>query len=537
MPNLSIENVGRFGLHTDKEPFEIPVEAWSRADNIRFDSLGASKIKGHAEVLTGILHAPYWFFPWDSSTGFSWLYAGLTRIGRIVGAGHSDVTRFTSTLGDDDYAASASSIFSGTLLGDLPIWCYDGEVDPPQSFNTGNSRFEDLPNWQASSFADILTVVDRHVVALRIKRSGIDFNPRMVKWSQAADPGTYPNSWDETDPATGAGEVTLAETQGEIIAVALLGNSTLIYKQDSIITMRFIGGQNIFRFDTMFSQFGAIGRHAVGILEKAHVVVTFEGDVIIHNGSTFKSIINDKNRNLLFSNMAAAYKQNTQVIVRLQDTEVWICYADSVSTGFLNKVLIWNYQDDTWSFRDLQDFSFLAVGFIDTDAVSGIFDNAPQTTTTFNTALNLFDAQSSAPVFDDIAAVDATNSKIYKLNSTEQFDGVNIFTRLERIGLPIIGRDRQGNWKIDLDTRKYITRLYLKLIATGPIDIYVGGQERANGPVTWTGPFSFDPNIDTHIDFRVNTRFFAVRFESASNISWTLYGYTFKLILLGEVSR
>ncbi len=412
---------------------------------------------------------------------------------------------------------------------------YDGEVDPPQSW-TG-TLFEDLPNWPASSFADIITVVDRHVVALRVKRSGVDFDPRQVYWSQAADPGTYPNSWDETDPTTGAGKVTLAETQGEIMASALLGNSTLIYKQDSIITMRFVGGQNIFRFDTMFSQFGALSRHAVGILERAHVVVTFEGDVILHNGSTFKSIINDRNRNLLFSNMSATYKAKTQVVVRLQDTEVWICYADSTSTGFLNRVLVWNYQDDTWSFRDLQDFSFLAIGFIDTAAISQVFDDAPNTSTTFDTALELFDVQSSAPVFDDIAAVDATNSKIYKMNSTEQFDGVNVVTRLERIGLPIIGRDRQGGWKIDLDTRKYITRLHLKMRATGPIDVYIGGQEKVEGAVAWEGPFSFDPNLDTHIDFRVNTRFFAVRFESASNISWTLYGYNVELVVLGEVSR
>lgn len=530
MPNLAIENLGRFGLHTDKRPFEIPVEAFSRADNIRFDSLGASKIQGHVEVLPTLLHDPYWLFAWESSTGFSWLYAGFLKMGRIVGAGHSDVTRVAG-----DYGADADTIWSGTLLGDLPIWCYDGQVDPPQSW-TG-LEFEDIPNWQTNTFVDIVTVVDRHVVTARVKRDGLAFNPRMIKWSQAADPGTYPNSWDEADPSTGAGEVTLAETQGEIITIALLGNSTLIYKQDSIIAMRFVGGQNIFRFDTMFSQFGALGRHSVGILEQAHVVVTYEGDVILHNGSTFKSIINDKNRDILFSNMSAVHKGKTQVVVRLQDTEVWICFADSTSSGALNRVLIWNYFDDTWSFRELQDFSSLAIGFIDTDAVSQIFDDSPNTITTFDTALYPFDTQASAPVFDDIAAVDAVNRKIYKLNSSEMFDGVNISTRLERTGLPIIGRDRQGNWKTDLDSRKFINRVFPKMRSTGPVDIYVGGQEFPDGAVAWQGPFPFDPNVDMHIDVRLNTRFFAFRVESNTNISWTLYGYIFNIMKIGTANR
>ena len=279
MANVPVEKLGSVGLNQDLKPYELAPEAWSRAINVRFTKDGAEKFDGHNAVYAGALHAPYWLFPWqDTIDGFSWLYAGEARMGRIVGNNHTDVTRFTTTLGDDDYnAPQPAAIWDGTLIGDLPVFVYSGNVDPPQSWNRINGRFEDLPNWQALTFTDSIYTVSDHLVAMRVGKNGI-FNPRMVKWSQAADPGTYPNSWDETDPATGAGEVTLKRTEGEIQTGAQLGNSFLIYKTDSVISMRFIGGQDIFRFDTIFSDFGALSRHAVGVMRKSHLVVT-ETDV------------------------------------------------------------------------------------------------------------------------------------------------------------------------------------------------------------------------------------------------------------------
>ena len=75
MPNLPIENVGRFGLETDKEPYELEVEAWSAVQNIRFSALGAKKFTGHKVVYeTTMLHDPYWLFPWLSQNKFNeWL--------------------------------------------------------------------------------------------------------------------------------------------------------------------------------------------------------------------------------------------------------------------------------------------------------------------------------------------------------------------------------------------------------------------------------------------------------------------------------
>ena len=136
MPNLAIENLGRRGINLDLAPFELIPEEWSQARNVRFSSDGAAeKFLGHAEIYpTTPLHPPLYLFPWFNTQGYSWLYPGTNRIGRITGTSHTDVTRFTAVLGDDDYAVSPLSQWSGTLIGDLPVLTYGGGGCSPPGF-------------------------------------------------------------------------------------------------------------------------------------------------------------------------------------------------------------------------------------------------------------------------------------------------------------------------------------------------------------------------------------------------------------------
>lgn len=534
MADLEIENLGSIGLNSDLRPYELPPEAWSRVINIRFGKDGAQKMTGHIEVYVGGVTTPYWLFPWDSTIfGFSWIYAGTNRVGRILGNAHSDVTRFTTVLGDDDYSATSVSLWSGTLLGDLPVICYDGNADPPQSWNAANGRFEDLPNWPALTFTDIMRTVSSHLVALRVDKAGIP-NARLVKWSQAADPGTYPSSWDETDPATGAGEVTLAETPGEIVAGELLANSFLIYKTDSVISMRFVGGQSVFRFDTVFSEFGALSRHCVAVLEDSHVVIT-ETDVLEHNGNSWKSIIDDRNRKLLFGTLSETFFDKTLISVDKLESEVWIMWADTNSAGELNRSLVWNYVDDTWSIRDIQDFSFAEYGRVDLSTGSRIWDDQG-TEPVWNNFIGTWQRQQDRRAY---IATDAINTKFYLMNEGFTFDGALPTAVLERSGLGIVGRARDGSWKVDLNSRKFVRRVHPKIQTNviGPVDIYLGGQEAVDGPVNWQGPFPFDPNTQTHIDVRLNTRFVSIRFETTADDFWSVFGYALDIDVIAASNR
>ena len=538
MPNIPVENINRYGLISDREPYELPIEAWNVVENVRFTARGAEKFQGHSRQFeAGIFGKPYWLMPWYSSSGFSWIYAyqavgdTVTRLARIVGQAHSEVTRFTTTLGDDDYFLNAPAQWSGALLGDLPVLT-NNLGDVPQQYSFVNGRFENLQFWPAATTAEQIIVVDRFLVALRVTKNGT-FDPRMVKWSHPADPGAYPGSWDETDPTQLTGEKTLAETEGELITALRLGNNTLLYKEDSVIAMRFIGGQFIFRFDTIFTDIGALSQHSVVEFRKKHFVIT-NGDVVVHNGNTWESAIDDINRDLLFDTISADHAWKTQAVHHEQHSEIWVCYADINSGGELNQTLIWNYKYNTWSHRELQDFAYIVSGPVDKTDVSQIFDDQAQI---FDSDPNRIDSIPTNPVFKELLVADRVNSLLYVMDSTEQFDGTNIFVRLERHGLPLVGRDFQGQFKVDLDTEKFIRRFTPKIKANASVSFYIGGQHILGGPIEWQGPFAFDPATDRHIDLRLTTRFICIRLESTTAGRWEFSGYTLDLDVLGEAPR
>lgn len=525
---ISIEPVGQPGLITEEHPARIPVTAWNRADNIRFDRTGAHAFDGNRAVLSGALFAPYWLMPWKASTGFSWIYAGLSKLGRITGVNHSDVTRYTTTPGDNNYTWNAKTVWSGALLGDWPIITSDNGVDVPQGYD--GSKFVDLANWPAGAYAQQTFVIDRFAVMMKITENGV-FNPREVWWSEPADPGTYPNSWDYANPATISGKVTLAETEGPIVTAKILRNSALIYKTDSVIAMRHVGGQSVFSFQPIFTDFGALGPYCVAAFGNKHFVVT-SGDVLVHDGQSYESVISKRNRKIFFTDIQNAYVDRTQVTVYEQREEVWISYVSSASTnGMLDKALIWNWRDDTWSFRELHNYAFIAPGYVDETAQSLIINDQTQAIDSVQTPI---DSQPATPVLDELLACDPIASKFQLLNTGTTFDGATINCRLERQSLPITGKALTDETVVSYSGIHFVRRFRPRLQATGPVDVYVGTQRLPESPVQWLGPFTFDASTQSHFDFRLSANFFSLRFESAADVTWTLLGYDLDIDYLGE---
>lgn len=128
----------------------------------------------------------------------------------------------------------------------------------------------------------------------------------------------------------------------------------------------------------------------------------------------------------------------------------------------------------------------------------------------------------------------------YQVDSADTFitpngwEGIPVV--LERLGLTIYGRDRQGNWKEDPDIVKLVKGLY-PIFRGEPgtvINIYVGAQETMEGPVSWDGPHPFIIGEDTSINPLVSGPFIAVRFESTGQKPWKLLSYTLDITQVGR---
>jgi hypothetical protein len=528
MPIVNIDNVGAVGLITDKQPRNLPPEAWSAVSNVRFRNYNAEKITGHeASFYTPTIKPQYLLSTLFGDT-YYWYYANGTAIYRSDGIIEQDVTRSAGA-----YSGGVYSQWNGGVLGGVPIMNNTAMADYPQQWDSSAGLMKDLANWPASTYAKVIRPFKQFLIALNITKSGVNY-PYLVKTSHPADPGTVPSSWDETDATKLTIERPLSDTPDHLVDGLALGDIFVIYKQETTWGMQFVGGEFVFRTFKMFKEFGALAQDCIANIPEGHVVVT-RGDVVLHNGSTWKSIADDKIRKELFTAISSEYINYVYTVVDKYNNEVWICYPEVGNPmPYATKAKIWNWIDKTWSERDLPNAAFAASGVFRNSGSDVIFDDG--SSVTFDADPGVFDQIDYSTIQQRILLADPVNLKFYTADSTNQFDGVNFTSTLERTGLGLVGQDRMGNPKVDLQKVKLIRNVYPKVTADAGVtfNVYVAQQMKQNDVVTWQGPYSFDPASDEKVDCVVSTRLMGVKFESSSNGSWQFHGYGLDLDIIGR---
>ena len=112
MAIVRVSNVGQFGVVNDLSMHELPINAWTDAENIRFLDGNAHQFLGHGEAYGTPSVIPYHILPVVIGSARYWIYASLTKIYATTITGgsavHTNLTR--QTAGNDvDYAATANS--------------------------------------------------------------------------------------------------------------------------------------------------------------------------------------------------------------------------------------------------------------------------------------------------------------------------------------------------------------------------------------------------------------------------------------------
>ena len=105
---------------------------------------------------------------------------------------------------------------------------------------------------------------------------------------------------------------------------------------------------------------------------------------------------------------------------------------------------------------------------------------------------------------------------------------------MERLGLAVVGKDRQGQPKVDFGVRKFVSRIWPKFTGSATWDIQVGSQEYRDGPITWSSSQNFDPQTQQFLDVTTNGRLVGVRVQQQENVYGVFEGYDLRMALLGE---
>lgn len=473
--------------------------------------------------------APHFAMPIRTSAATFWLYASLDKIFAYDGSTYANITRQTASI-DVDYTGSETREINGTLLGGTPI--INNGTDIPQYW-TGialSSKMSDLSNWPSTLRAKVVRAFGPFLVAINVTKSGTNL-PHMVKWSHPADPGTLPSSWDETDPTLDAGEFELPDVDAGILLDALPLSETLyLYKESSVWKMRFVGGRDI------FSTGQAAWLTTTGILAPRCVCVTGDGkrhvwasqdDILWHDGNQVRSLLTNRRRKELFNAIDTSNYLNCFIFTNPLRSEVWFCYPTSGNTH-PDKAMIFNYQfgGEQWPTTDADGITFrnATIG-----AIQGASDEL------WSDGTDIWDDDTgpwSQLARRRVVLCGTDAGKFYKLDNGATRDGTPFTGTLQRTGLSVTGKKRNGEWVVDHYVNKLVRRLWPK-ISGGAVNVRLGTQELVDGPITWSPVAVHDPSANLYAD-PGPIGGAAIGVEFSSDVAFRISGYSLELQTLGR---
>jgi len=504
------------GLVKDTNNTVLPPEFYSEAANIRFADNAAKKIKGHDIVFGTPTVAPYFVINWATGANIYWFYAGTAKIYRQSGSStHTDYTR--SSGGDYSTNLTAIGNWTGTIYNGLPVLC-NGVDDPQALATTGASNFSDLTNWPASTTCKTIKGFGNYLMALNLTESGTEY-PNKVRWGDAAENFALPSTW--TAAATNdAGEVTIGDESDFIVDGLALKQSFIIYKENSTWIANYIGGNLVFSFQKLFNDTGVLTRNCIAEFDGNHFVVT-QGDLIVHNGVSKKSVASDLIKKQLFDDINSTYYNLTFCTHNVKQSEMWVCYP-SIGSQYCNKALIYNYVNNTFTFRDLPNIYHIGSGIVDPGTTTVVWSGQSTTWTTYS---GTWGDRLYNPTERSILMAGVADTKLYRGDFGQQFSGSNYISTLERKGLTLDG---------NTNTVKQVRKLTPKIQGTGAVNISVGSSMSPGGSYTFNPAQSFNPATQNKIDCRSTGKFIAVRFQHTEDSTFELNGYDLEYEVIGE---
>jgi hypothetical protein len=517
--SIEIDDVAKYGVIKDVPPYQLPPEAWSTGENVRFTDDAVSRLLGETQIFGTPGTAPYFAQFVSSASQPWWLYAGLTKIYVYDGSTHTDISR---TVGGA-YAATGAADWQGTLLGGIPI--FNNGIDVPQYWSSYSTltKMAALPNWTAGMLAKTIRSFGPYLMALNITLGGVA-KPHNVRWSAPADPGTVPATWDITDPTNNAGSVDLPDTDSGLILDGLpLQGRFFVYKENSTWRFRNVGGRFIFDEDAFLETIGLLTNRCVAITGdgQKHAFASTD-NLYLHNGIQAQPLLNKTNQRYLYNQIDVSNYKNSFVFCNGIKKEMWFCYP-AIGSTVPNRAAIVNYETGAMTESDI-DFQAATIGTVQTSD-----------TDTWSAATGTWDTDNSPWSVSNrrkIVLCSPVATKFLQFDLGTLRDASAFTGTVQRTALGVVGRKRTGEWIEDFEVRKLVTRIWPKITGNSPVNIRLGGQDVPNGAVTWSPITSFDPTTQKYCDIVAEGS--AISIEISGAVDWQLDGYKLDMATLGK---
>lgn len=350
MPTVPIRGVGEVGLVTDLNPQDAPMSAWQDARNVRFAEGVLSRYSIFKNARPNYPKTPVGVFNGSSTTdGYLVTVFSDGTVEQYSNGSATSVTPTTTT-------GPATDHITTTILGGVSY--YNRQTDVPM-YRVGVGQFQPIPGWSATDRCVSLRAYKDFLIALNVTLGSGQYGG-MVKWSDAAQYGAPPANWDTASPSSLAGENVINDMSGPIVDGMPLADSFIIYGERSTVRMDYVGSPFIFRFQTIFDDYGVINKNAIIEHSNLHYVFGMT-DFYVHDGLTRQSISDGFITDRVFSELDFSLKDRCFAYHDKVNGEIGFCYPTTDPTAQwsvadiagCNRAAVFNYRFKTWTLVDL----------------------------------------------------------------------------------------------------------------------------------------------------------------------------------------
>ena len=497
------------GIVADTDPHDVPAEAYTDTNNMRFKNNAAEKFGGDEEQTTTTGQATHLQFNGNHDDPL-WLYTG---------DGIARVTNFTTDKDIEGAALTSGTDWDSSLFNLFPV--FNNTLDTPRYWDKDFSTpgtLADLPAFPASTLCKAIRPYRSFLIAMNITESATE-QPNRIIWSDSSDAGALPASWDITDPSTLAGDAYLTDDRGEIIDGAQLRDYFAISKTHSTYILRFIGGQSVMRLDKVQVNSGLLSKNCITEFKGRHFVAA-DGDIVLFDGQSVQSIAEKRVRARIFNDIDATNFNKSHVARYDRQNEIWFCYP-TTGQSEVNMAAVWNWRDDTWQFRELVDTRYVASGLSNLAAV-------PTWTSVSGTWASITGAwapTSQNPTVDTLAT--ANTLAIHAIDDTFDFDGSAMSSYLEKATMDLGEPDQV----------KMVKSVTPRITANTGTKVYirVGTQLNPDDVISWSAEVLYTVGTDREAHFSEKGRYISVRMRTQDTAtSWKCHGFYIKAKTSGK---
>jgi len=182
----------------------------------------------------------------------------------------------------------------------------------------------------------------------------------------------------QTWTGTGSGFVDLVDTGGENIWSAPMGGLYIIYQNNSIWDLGYVGGTTVFSPRPVIPDLGLLAPHLLTVKGNTHYFVGSDYNVYAYYGGTSIQMIGDKIHKFLQDDLDPIYEARCWMAFGEENRYLYIFIVPNASE-FITKAYIMNMATGAWSVRDFSNT------FGSADGITAVSLAGSQTYTTGDT--------------------------------------------------------------------------------------------------------------------------------------------------------